>query len=136
MNEGSSTAAAEVINSVERIELIREGQVKEFVYNGSAWVRKPLVSPPSAPLTAIAHNVLTVSNTMITAFPSQACNTVVLKASRNNTGVIYIGGSGVSDVNGYELEPSEAITLNIANVNLLSAIAEVNGEKVKWLVVA
>jgi hypothetical protein len=135
-NEGSSTAAAEIVNTLERLELIREGQVKEFVYNGVTWVRKPLVPYPPLPLTAIAHGVLTVAGGSIVPFPAQPCNTVVLKASRDNIGVIYIGSPTVSDLNGYELEPSEAISLNISNVNLLSAVAEVAGEKVKWLVVA
>lgn len=135
-NQGSSIAAAEVINFVERLELIREGQVKNYLFNGATWVRAPLVPNPPAPMTAVIQGVVPVSNVMTTPFPAQACNSVMLKASRDNVGVIYVGGAGVSNLNGYELEPSESIVMNISNVNLLFAVSEILGENVRWLVVS
>jgi len=135
-NNGSSSAALEVTNIVERVELIREGQMKNYVYNGTTWVRAPLVPQPPAPLTSVIQGVLTVSNVALTPFPAQACNSVLIKAARDNTGVIYVGGAGVSNVNGYELEPSESIVMNISNVNLLNAIAEVLNEKIRWMVIS
>jgi hypothetical protein len=102
----------------------------------ATWVKSPLVPYPSAPLTTLAHGVLAVSNVTITPFPSQACNTVLLKGARDNTGVIYIGGATVSNLTGYELEPSESIVLNISNVNLLSAVSEVLNDKVRWMVIS
>jgi hypothetical protein len=137
-NQGSSVAAMEVVNFLERLELIREGQIKPYLYDSTTatWVKAPLVPRPSAPLTTLAHGAVAVSNVAITSFPDQACNTVLLKASRDNTGIIYIGGAAVSNLTGYELEPSESITLNISNVNLLSAVSEVLNEKVRWMVIA
>jgi hypothetical protein len=135
-NGGSSSAALEVTNIVERVELLREGQIKNFVYDGTTWVRAPLVPYPSAPMTSVIQGVVTVSNVTLTPFPSQACNSVLIKGARDNTGVIYVGGAGVSNLNGYELEPSESIVMNISNVNLLNAVAEVLNEKVRWLVIS
>jgi len=135
-NSGSSSAALEVTNIVERVELLREGQMKNFVYNGTTWVKAPLVPYPPAPLTSVIQGVLAVSNIAVTPFPAQACNSVLIKASRDNTGIIYVGGAGVSNLNGYELEPSESIVMNISNVNLLNAVAEVLNEKIRWMVVS
>lgn len=135
-NQGSSFAAAEVINFLERLELIREGQIKNYLYDGATWVRSPLVPSPPAPLTLVSQGAVTVSNVAITPFPAAVCNTIMVKASRDNTGVIYIGGAGVSNTNGYELEPSESIVINIINLNLLFAVAEVLNEKVRWMVIA
>jgi len=136
VNYGSSVAAAEVINFVERLELIREGQIKNYLYDGATWVRSPLIPLPPAPLTTVSQGAIAVSNIAITPFPATVCNTVMIKASRDNTGLIYIGGAGVTNVNGYELEPSESIVINVVNLNLLFATADVLNERVRWLVVA
>jgi hypothetical protein len=138
VNEGSSAAAAEVVNFVERLELIREGQMKNYLYDSAtlSWVRAPLVPPASAPMGSILQGAVTLSNIAATQFPAQACNTILIKASRDNTGVVYIGGAGVSNLNGYELEPSESIEVNVSNANLIYAISEVLSEKVRWLVVS
>jgi hypothetical protein len=48
---------------------------------------------------------------------------VVIKASNLNSGVIYLGVSGVTTSNGFELSAGETVTLPITNTNLIYAIA-------------
>lgn len=56
--------------------------------------------------------------------PSNALGySVTLKASDTNTAVIYIGVSGVTSSNGFELGAGQSVSLSVDNTNRLYAIA-------------
>ncbi len=139
VNNGSSVSATQVVNFEERLQTIREGQIKMYAYDavGGVWARSPLVPYPPSPLTSVFHNVLPLPDHTAPAvqFPSRTCNTAIIRASGNNADVVYLGGNLVSDVNGYELEPGEAVIVCVSNLNLLYAIPTVDNDSLRWLVV-
>ena len=61
------------------------------------------------------------------------CKHVDIMAAIANTGIIYIGGAGVTAATGIALYAGDVYSLDIENVNLLHAIASVNNEDVQWV---
>jgi len=61
------------------------------------------------------------------------CKHVDVMAAIANTGIIYIGGAGVTAATGIALYAGDVYSLDIENVNLLYAIASVNTEDVQWV---
>lgn len=64
---------------------------------------------------------------------------VTVKASRNNTGTVYLGNSDVTAgtvdaTDGIELFAGESVTIPVNNANLIYAIASIAGQKVFFLV--
>ena len=64
---------------------------------------------------------------------SVACKHIDIMAAITNTGIIYIGGSGVSTTTGIALYPGDVYSVDVENINLLYAIASVNNEDVQWV---
>jgi hypothetical protein len=58
-----------------------------------------------------------------TALASNACKEATVKNLLSNTAIIWVGVSGVSAANGYELNPGEAITLKVSNTNLIYCLS-------------
>lgn len=58
---------------------------------------------------------------------------IQIKASKDNQGVVYLGGSEVTSEDGYPLDPGENIFLPIDITDGLYGFAEVNGDKVNYL---
>ena len=50
-----------------------------------------------------------------------------------NTGIIYIGGAGVTAATGIALYAGDVYSLDIENVNLLYGLASVDTEDVQWV---
>jgi hypothetical protein len=66
--------------------------------------------------------------------PAAACvKGVLVKALSTNTGIVYIGKTGVLATTGYELTAGEAVTIEVDNVNKLFAIADTADQKVSWI---
>ena len=61
------------------------------------------------------------------------CKHVDVMAAIANTGIIYIGGAGVTAATGIALYAGDVYSLDIENVNLLYALASVNTEDVQWV---
>jgi hypothetical protein len=82
---------------------------------------------------------ITVSDSVATQFSNIAIITVVLKAHPDNTDIVWIGNDGsasVSSATGFPLDAGDVIIINLdGNLNELFALAEVNGEKVCWVIV-
>ena len=64
---------------------------------------------------------------------SVACKHVDIMAAIANTGIIYVGGSGVTAANGIALYAGDVYSLDIENLNLVYVIASVNNEDVQWV---
>jgi hypothetical protein len=59
-----------------------------------------------------------------------------LKGHTDNTEAVWVGNDGAEDVSaatGYPLDPGQAVTINVANLNQLWFDADVSTEKVCWL---
>jgi|GEM_PF-4635797 len=85
-------------------------------------------NPTSTIGTVTNDNISNVTPEQISTTDAE-CRFLIITASPNNTGGITIGGSTLSTYgNGIILYPAESIQLNVNNVNLIYAIAEINGE--------
>ena len=80
-------------------------------------------------------NNATISNSSATQLTASStpCKHVDVMAAIANTGIIYIGGAGVTAATGIALYAGDVYSLDIENVNLLYAIASVNNEDVQWV---
>lgn len=67
---------------------------------------------------------------------SSVIKSIAIKALSTNTGIIYVGGSGVDSTNGYELEAGEGLTLLIDDPSIIFIDSSVNGEGVSCLTLA
>jgi hypothetical protein len=63
---------------------------------------------------------------------STACKHVDIMATVANTGIIYVGGSGVTSATGIALYPGDVYSLDIDNLNDVYVVATVNGENVQY----
>ena len=72
------------------------------------------------------------SATQLTA-STTPCKHVDVMAAIANTGIIYIGGAGVTTATGIALYAGDVYSLDIENVNLLYGIASVDTEDVQWV---
>ena len=72
------------------------------------------------------------SATQLTASDTP-CKHVDIMATIANTGIIYIGGAGVTTATGIALYAGDVYSLDIENVNLLYGIASVDTEDVQWV---
>ena len=65
---------------------------------------------------------------------SVACKHVDIMAATANTGIIYVGATGVTAATGIALYAGDVYSVDIENLNLIYVIASVDGEDVQWVV--
>ena len=65
---------------------------------------------------------------------SVACKHVDIMAAVANTGIIYVGATGVTTATGIALYAGDVYSVAIENLNLINVLASVNGEDVQWVV--
>jgi len=63
---------------------------------------------------------------------SQACKHVDIMAAVANTGIIYVGGSGVTTATGIALYAGDVYSVDIDDLNDVYVIATVDGENVQY----
>tara|TARA_R100001594_G_scaffold3221_2_gene12300 strand:+ start:6504 stop:6911 length:408 start_codon:yes stop_codon:yes gene_type:complete len=63
---------------------------------------------------------------------STACKHVDIMAAVANTGIIYVGGSGVTAATGIALYAGDVYSIDIDNLNDVYVIATVDGENVQY----
>ena len=62
-----------------------------------------------------------------------ACKHIDIMAAIANTGIIYVGGSGVTATTGIALYPGDVYSIDFDNTGDIYVIASVNGEDVQWV---
>jgi len=84
---------------------------------------------------AVKHALVTVAGAnQETSLPDMPCSEVCITALDTNTGVIYVGGTGVSATNyGAKLKADGFVTLSVQNASLVKFVASVAGEGVSIL---
>ena len=65
---------------------------------------------------------------------SVECKHIDIMASISNTGIIYVGGSGVSASTGIALYAGDVYSMHIENMRSIYVIASVDTEDVQWVV--
>ena len=63
---------------------------------------------------------------------SQVCKHIDIMASVANTGIIYVGGSGVTAATGIALYAGDVYSVDIDNLNDVYVVATVDGENVQY----
>lgn len=91
----------------------------------------PVAAAPSTSLNSNVTTVTTAGTRVQTA--SNACKSVTVKAKLANTGIIYVGGSGVTSANGFQLAAGDTVSFDISNTNLIYIDSSVNGEGISFV---
>lgn len=122
-------SASEPIRELVRIvQPIKQGNVAGVQIN-------PATEDTLAAQPDFAHGQTTVGTieTQLIAISTPCKKGVLVKALSTNTGVVYIGKTGVATTSGYELTAGEAVTIEIDDVNKVFGIADTTGQKVSWI---
>ena len=64
---------------------------------------------------------------------STACKHIDIMAAIANTGIIYVGGSGVTAATGIALYAGDVYSVDMYNLNDVYVISSVDGEDVQWV---
>ena len=131
-NLGSPLSMQEVVNTVETILTIREGQIRVYSKDEETgnWIPQTAVPLMSAPATQFEVSTVSVPIGSVTQLPSKTCKRCVVIAHRDNNGLVWVGGSSVSNTAGIPLEPGQSQELAIANTDLVHAVADEHGDKI------
>lgn len=85
------------------------------------------------------QTAVTSAGTAVRLAANQVCvDAVLVKAITANTGIMYVGDDGNSDVSsttGYPLAAGDQVILDVRNLNQVWVDASQNGEKVAWILV-
>ena len=79
------------------------------------------------------RTVVAVAGTQAALAGSTAVKTVTIRAFVSNTGLIYVGTTGVTSSNGFQLDASETVSLDIDNLSKIFLNAGVSGEGVSYI---
>ena len=82
---------------------------------------------------AVSHVAQNVTDSAV-QLGSNACKHVDIMATIANTGIVYIGASGVSATTGIALYPGDVYSVDITNTNLLYTISTVSGDDVNLVI--
>jgi len=89
-----------------------------------------------APLTTIYNGSKTVPTAMAEAIASsQAVSSVTVKALSTNTVAVYVGVSGVTTANGFELLAGESLSLDIDNLADVFVISGSASQVVRYIAI-
>lgn len=81
------------------------------------------------------HVNQTTSNTsavQLQAGSIPATNGIIVKALSTNTATVFVGDSGVTTANGYELTAGEPVALTATNINVVYVTGSNGSDKVCW----
>jgi uncharacterized membrane protein YgdD (TMEM256/DUF423 family) len=78
---------------------------------------------------AVTHAAVNVTDSAV-QLSSGACKHMDIMANLSNTGIVYIGASGVSATTGIALYPGDVYSIDISNANLLYVISTVSGDDI------
>ena len=81
------------------------------------------------------QKTVTIAGTAEILASSTVTATISVKALSTNTGIIYIGDSGVSSTNGFELSSGDSIDIALSNLSIVYIDSSFSGEGVSYLYV-
>jgi hypothetical protein len=88
------------------------------------------------PLTAVFNGTKTVPTGTAEAISStQAIHSVTIKALSTNTVAIYVGTTGVTTANGFELLAGESVSLDCDNLTDVYCISGSASQVIRWVAV-
>ena len=81
----------------------------------------------------VAHVAQNVTDSAV-QLGSVACKHVDIMANISNTGIVYIGASGVGATTGIGLYAGDVYSVDITNTNLLYSISTVSGDDINLVI--
>ena len=81
----------------------------------------------------VAHVAQNVTDSAV-QLGSVACNHVDIMANISNTGIVYIGASGVGATTGIGLYAGDVYSVDITNTNLLYSISTGSGDDINLVI--
>ena len=82
---------------------------------------------------AVSHVAQNVTDSAV-QLGSNACKHVDIMAAIANTGIVYIGASGVSATTGIALYAGDVYSVDITNTDLLYTISTISGDDVNLVI--
>ena len=83
--------------------------------------------------TVVSHFAQNVTDSAV-ALTDASCKHLDIMANISNTGIVYIGASGVSATTGIALYPGDVYSIDIARAVLLFCISTVSGDDINVVV--
>ena len=131
---------ADVGNGIARVIMDVDGEAAT-VTSGKLDVNATLVAGATidigdvevkghASVGQFALNVRTAASGGPTQLTANTCKHADIMANLSNTGIIYIGASGVSATTGIALYPGDVYSVDVENTNLLYALPTVANEDI------
>ena len=87
------------------------------------------VNSKPSPYTIVFDAAINLSDSAA-QLSSVTCKHVDIMANLSNTGIVYIGASGVDATQGIALYPGDVYSVDIANLNGLYALSTVSGDDI------
>jgi hypothetical protein len=85
--------------------------------------------------SALSNQInVTTAGTRVALGASTVIKSVIVRAKLANTGIIYVGDSTVTSLNGFQLDRGATVTINIDNLSKVFIDSSVSGEGVSYLI--
>lgn len=85
------------------------------------------------PVVGNGAQTVTTAGTRVQLASNTPTTTITVRAKASNTGLTYIGSSTISSANGFQLSPSEVVSLDLDNLSKLWIDAATNGNGVTYI---
>ena len=79
--------------------------------------------------STVNHIAVNVTDSAV-QFGSNTCSHIDIMANLSNTGIVYIGASGVDATTGIALYPGDVYSVDVANMDLFYVISTVSGDDI------
>ena len=92
------------------------------------------VNASGSTVEILGHGVVVSGGINLTDSAAQlltiSCKHVDIMANLSNTGIVYIGASGVDATTGIALYPGDVYSVDVFNLNILYAMSTVSGDDI------
>lgn len=123
----------QMIEAIGNIE-IDAVEIKDGVTDTRAAVGTLGLAVDPQPLTIIYQDTKTVPTVTATAIATtQAVHSVTIKALSTNTVAVFIGGTGVTTANGFELLAGESVSLDVSNLATVFCISGSASQNIRYI---
>lgn len=129
----SNPLPAELTDGTNTVGVTVAGALKVEVENTTLDVDASITLEASS---SFSNNQQLVSTSAVQLASHSSARGILVKASDNNTGVVYLGsGAGVTTSSGYELSAGQAVSIPLTNSNLIWLIADTLNQRVSFIAV-
>ena len=134
---GSGTAGVPIPVEIESGDIeIGAVEIKNPTDDTRATVSALGLAVDPQPLTVIYQGTKTAPTVTAEAITTtQVIHSVTIKTLSTNTGIVYVGASGVTTANGFELLAGESVSLDVSNLVNVFVIGSIAGQVIRYIAV-